>query len=60
MMHTTTVVLPEATDWPHILRNLAWSPAPRKVEWGDGMLVADVALTTDETLTLYMHKGALS
>ena len=38
---------------------LAWSPAPQSVEWGDEMMVADLALSNDETLTLYVHKDAL-
>ncbi len=29
------------------------------VQWGAGMMVADVALSADETLTLYAHKDAL-
>lgn len=33
-----------------------WSAAPVRTQWGDGMMVADVALDKDSTLTLYCHK----
>ena len=43
-----------------LMRQLAWSPAPQSVQWGGGMMAADVALSKDETLTLYAHKDALA
>ncbi len=39
---------------------IKWLPAPERTEWGDGMMVADVAITKDETLTMYAHKDALA
>ena len=42
-----------------LIQQAAWSPAPHTVEWGAGMMVADVALSTDETLTMYVHKFVL-
>lgn len=42
-----------------LLAHANWSTAPRKTAWGDGMMVADVMLTKDETLTMYVHKSAL-
>jgi hypothetical protein len=38
---------------------LQWRAAPVRAEWGDGMMVADVELSKDETLTLYAHRDAL-
>jgi predicted RecB family endonuclease len=38
---------------------LQWRTAPVRTEWGDGMMVADVELSKDETLTLYAHESAL-
>jgi len=35
--------------------NIDWSSAPIRSEWGAGMLVADVELSKDATLTLYAH-----
>ena len=32
---------------------LKWLPAPRKTEWGFGMVSADVEIDRDHTLTLY-------
>lgn len=36
---------------------LFWSKAPWKIEFGDGMMVADVEVTADETLTLCASKN---
>ena len=41
------------------LRMAHWLPAPLKTEWGCGMLVADIALSKDETLTLYASVTAI-
>lgn len=38
-----------------VVEGLKWAPAPVKTEWGEGMMVADVALDRDSTLTLYCH-----
>jgi hypothetical protein len=32
---------------------LKWLPAPRKTEWGFGMVSADVEIDRDHTLTMY-------
>jgi hypothetical protein len=37
-----------------------WSDAPVRTEWGDGMAVADIALTNDETLTIYASRAAIA
>jgi hypothetical protein len=39
---------------------LKWSTAPTRTEWGEGMMVADVALDNDSTLTMYCHKNDLA
>jgi hypothetical protein len=36
-----------------------WFPAPVRTEWGAGMMVADIELSKDETLTIYAHKKAI-
>ncbi len=41
------------------MNEFQWSEAPTKSQWGAGMMVADIALSKDETLTLYAHKSAL-
>ena len=38
---------------------LHWQSAPRKTEWGGGMLSATVALSKDETLDIYAHEDAI-
>jgi hypothetical protein len=35
---------------------LEWTAAPIRTQWGDGMMVADVALDSDSTLTMYCHR----
>jgi len=51
---------PDETAMAYALLRVAnWSAAPRQSRWGAGMMVADVMLTKDETLTLYAHKEAL-
>ena len=35
---------------------LKWSPAPRKTEWGFGMVCADVEIDRDHTLTLHCEE----
>jgi len=32
---------------------IKWSDAPDRTSWGHGMMVADIALDRDHTLTLY-------
>ena len=34
--------------------------APVRTDWGAGMLIADVALSDDETISIYVHKDALA
>lgn len=37
-----------------------WHPAPVRTEWGDdGMMVAYIELSKDETLTIYAHRDAI-
>ena len=38
-------------------QSLTWSNAPAKTVWGADMLVADVAIDADHTLTLYCERG---
>lgn len=38
------------------LNNVSWAPSPTKVSFGVDMLMADVAITKDETLTIYTTK----
>lgn len=33
-----------------------FQPAPVKTSWGDGMMVVDIALNKDETVSVYAHK----
>lgn len=50
----------EATECAASLLKLAkWSAAPLRTECGAGMMVADVMLTKDETLTAYVHRDVL-
>ena len=42
-----------------IVRRVDWSEAPRRVEYGTGMMVADIELSKDETLTVYVHQHAI-
>lgn len=50
----------DATGCARSLLTLAeWRDAPRKTEWGHGMMAADVMLTKDETMTVYVHRDAL-
>ena len=55
-----TMTTPTPTECALALLALAnWKDAPQKAEWGAGMMVADVALTKDETMTIYVHSSAL-
>jgi hypothetical protein len=36
-----------------------WRASPVRTEWGAGMMVADIALSNDETLTIYAHRKAI-
>ncbi|MGQ3051053.1 MAG: hypothetical protein ACT6S0_04650 [Roseateles sp.] len=38
---------------------LTWTAAPRFVEWGAGMMVADIQLDSDSTATIYAHSDDL-
>ena len=38
---------------------LKWMEAPRRTEWGAGMMEALIALGADETLLLYAHRDAV-
>lgn len=39
---------------------LKWLPAPRKTEWGSGMVSADVEIDRDHTLTLYCEEDQMA
>ena len=32
-----------------------WAPAPRRTEWGAGMVLADVEIDRDHTLSIYVE-----
>lgn len=50
----------DATECAQSLLALAdWNDAPRKTAWGAGMMCADVMLTKDETMAVYVHRDAL-
>lgn len=38
---------------------LKWMEAPRRTEWGAGMMETLIALSADETLQLYAHRDAV-
>ena len=42
-----------------LLDFLNFSRSPAKTEFGDGMVQTDIALSKDETLTMYCHRDAL-
>ena len=41
------------------LDNLSWTEAPRKIEFGADIVIADVAITQNETLTLFTTKEGM-
>ena len=49
--------LPTIAD---VVKAQVWLPAPLVTDWGSGMLVADVALSKDVSLTMFIHKDALA
>jgi len=49
--------LPTIAD---VVKAQAWDTAPCVTDWGSGMLVADVALSKDVSLTMFIHKDALA
>jgi hypothetical protein len=38
---------------------LEWHEAPVKTTWGAGMVAADIELSRDETMTIYVHEDAI-
>lgn len=40
--------------------NIKWNTAPIRTEWGEGMMVADIALDRDSTVTLYCHNDDIN
>jgi hypothetical protein len=42
-----------------LVASAKWSPAPIKTEWGPHMMVADVELSRDETLTMHATESAI-
>ena len=43
----------------HMIAHLEWKSAPMRTEYGAGMLVADFAISKDETATVCGHKDAV-
>jgi len=48
-----------AAPQPAPTSRLKWMEAPRRSEWGAGMMEALIALGVDETLRLYAHRDAV-
>ena len=48
-----------AAPQPAPAPRLRWAEAPRRTEWGAGMMEALIALGTDETLRLYANQDAV-
>ena len=48
-----------AAPQPAPAPRLRWVEAPRRTEWGAGMMEALIALGVDETLRLYAHRDAV-
>ena len=42
-----------------LLRLADWGDAPSKIAFGDGMMLADIELSKNETMTVYVHKDAI-
>lgn len=55
--YATTVATAEPAGEP--APRLRWVEAPRRTEWGAGMMEALIALGADETLLLYAHRDAV-
>ena len=53
--HDTPLTAPAAQSAPR----LKWMEAPRRTEWGAGMMETLIALSADETLQLYAHRDAV-
>ena len=49
----------EPASEPAPAPRLRWAEAPRRTEWGAGMMEALIALGADETLLLYAHRDAV-
>jgi len=45
---------------PPTMTAATWTPAPASTEWGADMLAADVALSADETLTMYATQAGVA
>lgn len=45
------------TDAASDAQSLQWAKAPFKTEWGEGMMVSDVALSKDAIAIIYCHKA---
>lgn len=47
----------ECTQLMRVVVALAeFQPSPAKTTWGEGMMVADIALNKDEIVSVYVHK----
>ena len=49
----------DATPHPAPAPRPKWMEAPRRTEWGAGMMESLIALGTDETLRLYAHRDVV-
>ena len=57
--NAATVAPAEPASEPAPAPRLRWAEAPRRTEWGAGMMEALIALGVDETLRLYAHRDAV-
>ncbi len=53
------MAIAEPASEPAPAPRLRWAEAPRRTEWGAGMMEALIALGADETLLLYAHRDAV-
>ncbi len=51
---------PDAPDVNALIRAANWLDAPERTQWGFGMMVADIEITKDETLTIYAHRDGIA
>ena len=57
--NASTVAHAEPASEPALAPRLRWVEAPRRTEWGAGMMEALIAFGVDETLRLYAHRDAV-
>ncbi len=42
------------------IKDSKWFPAPRTITFGHDMMIADISITKDETLSIHCHKNGLA